>query len=304
VSTSKNAQRTDRAQKVAEMRAAQARAERRRRLGVAGAVVLAVVLVAGVLVYLGLNSSGPGNARASTGSTSASAAVAKKVAAVPASTLDAVGTGTATASITAISAPPLTAGGKPRVLYVGAEYCPYCAAQRWPLTVALSRFGSFSGLAETHSASQDVFPDTPTLSFHGSSYTSDYLSFTGIETTSNKRTANGYAPLDTLSDADQKVVDTYNAPPYVKGGGGAIPFIDLAGRYVSSGASFSPDLLAGRTQAQVADALADPSSPIAQAVDGAANSYTAALCELTGGKPAAVCTSKGVTAAAGTVQGQ
>jgi hypothetical protein len=302
MSSTEKQQRTNRAEKVAQMRAAEARAERRRRLGMAAAVVLSVALVTGVLVYLGLRSSGPGNAAAST---TASTAVSKKVTSVPAATLDRIGAGTATASVHAISAPRLTSDGKPRVLYVGAEYCPYCAAQRWPVTVALSRFGTFSGLGETRSASQDVFPGTPSLSYHGATYTSDYLSFTGVEETSNKpAVSGGYKPLDTLSSADQKIVDTYNKPPYVKGQGGAIPFVDLGGTYVGSGASYSPGLLAGKSQAQVAAALADPGDPIAKAVGGAANSYTAALCDLTGGKPAAVCTSKGVVAAAGTLRGR
>lgn len=300
MSTSKKDARTERARKVAEMRAAEARAERKRRFAMAGTVVLAIALVAGVLVYLGLTSSGPSDAASTK---AASAAVSKKVTSVPAATLDSVGTGTTKSTIKAISAPALTQDGKPRVLYVGAEYCPYCAAERWPVVVALSRFGTFSGLGETRSASQDVYPNTPTLSFHGATYTSKYLSFTGVETTSNKKTANGYKTLDRLSKADQKVFDTYNQPPYVTSGG-AIPFIDLAGKYVSSGASYGPDLLAGKTQAQVAAALSKPGDPIAKAVDGTANSFTAALCDLTGGKPSSVCMAKGVLAATSTVQGQ
>src|SRR4029079_19324163 len=85
-----------------------------------------------------------------------------------------------------ITAPALTSGGKPKVLYVGAEYCPFCAAQRWPVVVALSRFGTWSGLRQTTSASGDVYPDPSTLSFHRAAYASDYLSFTGVET--NRRT--------------------------------------------------------------------------------------------------------------------
>jgi len=300
MSTSKKEARTERARKVAEMRAAEARAERKRRLAMAGTVVLAVALVAGVLVYLGLTSSGPSDAASTE---AASAAVMKKVGSVPASTLDSVGSGTTQATIKTISAPALTKDGKPRVLYVGAEYCPYCAAERWPVVVALSRFGTFSGLGETRSASQDVYPNTPTLSFHGATYTSKYLSFTGVETTSNKQTANGYEALDKLSAADQKIFDKYNQPPYVTSGG-AIPFIDLGGKYVSSGASYGPDVLTGKTQAQVASTLSNPDNEIAKAVDGTANSFTAALCDLTGGKPTSVCMSKGVVAATGTVQGQ
>jgi hypothetical protein len=88
----------------------------------------------------------------------------------------------------------LTANGKPLVVYVGAEYCPYCAAERWAAVIALSRFGTFSGLGQTHSSSTDVYPNTATLSFHGASYTSQYLQFQGVETQSNQPQGTGYAP--------------------------------------------------------------------------------------------------------------
>jgi hypothetical protein len=52
---------------------------------------------------------------------------------------------------------------------------------------------------------------------------------------------------------------------------------------------------------QIAAALADPTSPVAQAVDGSANVLTAALCEVSGQQPAAVCTAPGVAAAAKTL---
>ena len=45
-----------------------------------------------------------------------------------------------------VTGSPLTAKGRPEVLCVGTEYCPYCAAQSWALIVALSRFGMFTGL--------------------------------------------------------------------------------------------------------------------------------------------------------------
>ena len=40
----------------------------------------------------------------------------------------------------------LTEHGKPEVLFYGIEACPLCAAERWPLIVALSQFGRFTGL--------------------------------------------------------------------------------------------------------------------------------------------------------------
>ena len=97
------------------------------------------------------------------------------------------------------NAEAITADGKPKVLYVGAEYCPFCAAERWPMVVALSRFGTL--LAAW--ASRRRPRRTPTRArrrcpFHGSTYTSDKLSFTGYETTTNQQQADGsYPPLDT-----------------------------------------------------------------------------------------------------------
>jgi hypothetical protein len=224
--------------------------------------------------------------------------VVRTITSVPPATLNKVGAGTAQAAPARIKAPTLTDAGKPKVLYVGAEYCPFCAAERWPVIVALSRFGTWSNLGATASASNDVYPNTPTLSFHGASYTSNYLSFTGVETQTNKIVNGSYSPLDKLSAADQKIFDTYDRPPYTPGSAGGIPFLDIGGTFVSSGASYDPGLLAGKTRAQIAAALADPTDPIAKAIDGSANVLTAALCEATGGQPAAVCTAPGVTSAA------
>ena len=226
--------------------------------------------------------------------------VVAAVTSVPAAVLDQVGAGSGVTPPKRIDGPALTADGKPRVLYVGAEYCPYCAAERWSMVVAMSRFGSFSGLGQTASAAQDVFPSTPTLSFHGSSYTGQTVAFTGVETESNVVSGSGYAALDSLSAADEQVFATYNAPPYVESGG-SIPFVDIGGKYLISGASFTPQLLHGLTHEQVAAALADPTSPVAQSVDGAANVITAAVCTTTQQQPAAVCGSAGVQAAAKTL---
>ncbi len=282
-------------ERIAAQLAAQQQAERRRRLLLAvGAVVLVVVIVGGLVA---VRLVGGGKKTATGPSGAADAGLVTTLSSIPDSTFAAVGTSEVKAAPSAITAPALTAGGKPKVLYIGAEFCPYCAAERWPVTVALSRFGTFSNLGTTHSASEDVFPNTPTLSFHGATYTSQYLAFTGVETTTNEMVGNGYKPLDTPAAEDQKTFDTYNKPPYVDSDG-SIPFIDLGGKYVGSGATYSPDLLAGKTQTEIADALKDPSSPIAKAVDGSANVYTAAICKLTNNQPAKVCSTDAVTAAA------
>jgi hypothetical protein len=213
------------------------------------------------------------------------------------STLDGVGRGAGVTFPTAASnQPALTADGKPLVLYVGAEYCPFCASQRWALAIALNRFGSFSGLSATHSASDDVFPDTPTVSFHGSTYTSDLLAFQGVELATNERSGGRYQPLDSLTPEQQQIMNTYDAPPYTQSPG-AVPFVDFGNRFLQTGSSYSPQLLAGMSVDDVAAALTnDPNGEVAQAIFGAANAFTAILCGLTGGAPADVCTSPAATA--------
>jgi hypothetical protein len=258
-----------------------------------GAVLLVVLALVLVKVVGGGSSSAPQQAAAT-----ASPQIVQAVTGVPSGVLNQIGLGKVDTLPKAITGQPaLTAGGKPLVVYVGAEYCPYCAAQRWGMVVALSRFGSFTDLKTTSSASADVFPNTATLSFHGATYTSDYLTFQGVETSSNVRQGSSYAPLDTLTAQQSQLLNTYDAPPYVAAGSaGSIPFIDFGNKFIMSGASISPQLLAGKSASDIATALSDPSSPIAQAVNGSANAFTAAICQVTGGQPGAVCTSPAVTA--------
>ena len=128
------------------------------------------------------------------------------------------------------------------------------------------------------------------------------MSFNGVETTTNQPAGTGYQPLDTPAPADAALMRTYDAPPYLpSGSAGGIPFLDIGGTYVSGGASYDPQLLAGKTQQQIADALKNPADPMAQAIDGAANAITAAVCKTTNNQPAAVCAAPGVTAAATTL---
>ena len=75
--------------------------------------------------------------------------------------------------------PPLTSRGRAEVVYVGSEFCPYCAAVRWSLVVALSRFGTFSHLGQTRSSSSEAFPGLQSFSFDGASYQSRYGGLVG-----------------------------------------------------------------------------------------------------------------------------
>jgi hypothetical protein len=218
---------------------------------------------------------------------------------------DKVGSGTAKAAPKAVSAPALTEGGKPRIVYVGAEYCPYCATERWAMVAALSRFGTFTGLRTTHSSSTDVFPDTQTFSFHGSTYTSPYLVFTPVETDTNQVQGDGHVPLEKLTAEESQLLATYDVPPYSgtdNSSAGAIPFLYFGGKYVSVGATYDPSVLQGKSASDIATALSDPSSAISKGAIGGANGLTAAICSITGNQPAAVCSDPMIRSLAGSLQ--
>jgi hypothetical protein len=70
------------------------------------------------------------------------------------------------------------------------------------------------------------------------------------------------------------LIRTYDVPPYVNSAdqSGAVPFLDLANQDVLAGAQYNPQVLAGLSAAQIASRLRDPSSPVAQAIDGSATS--------------------------------
>lgn len=266
-----------------------AQAKRNRQIAIVsiGAVVVAVVVVA-IIAFSGKDKPSP-----SASSSTDAAKVAGLVTGVPVSILDQVGIGqnVTPPDMLPASVPPLSENGKPDVFYYGAEYCPYCAAQRWPVVVALSRFGTFSGLGITTSSSTDTAPDTPTLTFHGSTYTSTYLSFSPVET----QTRTGKT-LDLPTTVQQNLVSTYDTTPYTTQAG-AIPLLMIGNKYMQIGSAFDPASLAGMSQLQVAAALADPAAPTTQQIAGSANLFTAALCQLTNGAPTNVCTAPGVKAA-------
>jgi Domain of unknown function (DUF929) len=284
----------NRREKIAAQRAAERRSEQRRRILIASGsiiAVLAVVLVF-VLVKVNSNSTSSASSGASNGPTGAAlAAVVGKVTSVPTSVSDAVGEGSGSVYsniIKPISGSALTANGKPEMLYIGAEYCPYCGAERWAMIVALSRFGTFSGLSTIHSSSIDVDPNTPTWTFYKSTYTSKYLTFTPVETTTNvpdSSDPSGYVTLQTPTSAQQALATKY------AGSAGTIPFIDFGNKYMISGASYDPGVLAGLSWSTVATDLHNPNSAVAKAVLGTANYITAAICKMTGNQPASACTS-------------
>ncbi len=293
-----------RREKIAAQRAAARRAEQRRRILIASGSIVAVLAIVLVFVVIKVNSKPASAAAGPNGPTGAAlASVVSGVTSVPASTLNTVGDGNGafTGKIQTIkpAGAPLTANGKPEMLYMGAEYCPYCAAARWSMIVALSRFGTFSGLQTIHSAAangagqKEPDPNTPTWTFANAKYTSQYLTFSPVELQTNIPDASTgtYTNLQTPTKAQQALLTKYDAAPYVDSSqAGAIPFIDFGNKYVSIGTPYDPGVLAGLSWATIAADLHNPNSAVAQAVDGTANHITAAICKMTGNQPASACT--------------
>jgi len=192
---------------------------------------------------------------------------------------------------TPVSARPLTQDGKPEVLYIATEYCPFCAVENWPLIVALSRFGQFTGLATSRSPEFEHIAPIDSWTFYGSHYTSPYLAFVPVEQYSNvlvnakasPDAKTSYRILQRLTPAQRALFAAYDEP-------GSTPFLDFGNRAVQIGSgAISPQLMTGESWAQLAAALRQPKTALGAALLTEANSLTAELCRLTRDRPAPAC---------------
>lgn len=168
-----------------------------------------------------------------------------------------------------------TSGGKPIIIYIGGEYCPYCAFQRWPLTMALMRFGNFTNLEYMQSSATDVFGNTATFTYRAASYKSQYLVFQPIEA------------ADRLGNALQTVPSNYTGE-WQTANGEAFPYINVADKYVVPEEFYVPTLFANLNWTQIVKLLGSNTELTAQ-VDQSANALTAMFCKVDGNQPASVC---------------
>jgi thiol-disulfide isomerase/thioredoxin len=297
-------------ERIAAQQAAARRKEQRRRVMLFGGTILAVIaVVVGIIVGYDLRS--PSTSPAASGGvhgTVLPASTADEITDVPAATLNQIGRGsvlsyqapntttgwsgyTGLPPIVKINNSLLTSGGKPEMLYIGAEFCPYCAATRWAMAVALSRFGHFTTpLRGFHSSSTDADPSTPTLTFYQAGYSSKYLTFTPVENEDVNRNE-----LQPTTSAEQAVWVKYDTSTEDGVTSQSYPFIDFGNKALLKYPIYDPAIFKGLTWAQVASELHNPSTAVAQAADGAANYFTAAICHMTGNKgPAGVCTSSSI----------
>jgi hypothetical protein len=172
--------------------------------------------------------------------------------------------------------PPLADGGKPAAVFIGGEFCQYCAAERWAIVMAFSRFGTFSNLSETTSSPWDTDPDTATFSFYGAQYYSPILVLDTDEDESNDTHGLGTRTiLQPPTALESSVWQTYDNPE-------GFPFLDIGNSVFVTSPSYDPTVLAGLDQADIASRLSNPDDRVTQAIVGTANYLTAAICSMVG----------------------
>ncbi len=261
------------------------------------AVAVVVVIVVGFVIFKVTQPSKPPSTPGLTApvNTPAQASVLSAVTNPPASVAAAVGlpsTSVVVPPTVKKGQPPLTISGKPGAVFIGGEFCPYCAAERWSIIMAFSKFGTFNNLQETTSSPWDTDPSTPTFSFYGSTYTSAYITLNAVEHNSNDKTGVGTSVLlQPLTKQEANLWQTYD-------NSSGFPFMDIGNKAFVTSPSYVPTVLAGLDQQDVASKLSHPKDPVTQSIVGTANYLTAGICAATGQKPASVCSAPVVATAA------
>jgi thiol-disulfide isomerase/thioredoxin len=251
----------------------------------AGLGMVALVIAAAVAIFL-TRGGDSGTATASEGQTTPAGEAAG--ASIPQAAALALG------QVRKVSDQPIYDQGKPSVFFMGAEWCPFCASERWALVEATSRFGTWSGLKELRSRpGQGNFPSLPTYDLTGATYKSDLIALRHIEVA----TVDG-DPLQKVGPFEEGLVNEYDKA-------GSIPFLFLGGpggRYTAD-LAYSPALLEGQSFAALRqDVAAGAPTEAAEAIAGEADAITALICRLDGGQPASVCGQAGIEAIGGQLE--
>jgi hypothetical protein len=223
-----------------------------------------------------------------------SAAIIREISTIPATEFNAIGAGSILPPTHVKNQSALIESARPEILYVGAEFCPFCAAERWSLAIALLRFGTFNGLGTIASSSTDEYPSTATLDFRGAVFTSSYVTFTEVEVENVN-----HEPLQSLTKSQNALVDKYDTAKYIPNltEPGSIPFIDFGNKFFQVGSSYSPSILAGLKAKKIASNLSDHNNSVTQSIVATANQLTADICVLTKQQPGKVCLTPGVESA-------
>ena len=128
------------------------------------------------------------------------------------------------------------------------------------------------------SSSSDTDPNTATLTFLNSKYSSSVIDFVPVENEDRDG-----KPLQNPTADQQKLLTTFNVSGY--------PFLDIGNKF-RAGPFYDPNVLANLSQKDIANKLTDPNDTVTKNIVGAANYMTAAICAATNNQPSSVCSAE------------
>lgn len=158
-------------------------------------------------------------------------------------------------------------------MFIGAQYCPHCAGERWPVIKALNQFGTFQNVGASASSEGNI----PTFDLTRATYTSAFVAFDHKDVEDLN-----HNPLQALDATEQNAFNRYDST-------GSIPLI-LAGGYAVTGDAYNLGDIDGLSFATVQHSLQHGErTPIVSDINAEANALTAFLCHADGMKPHSVC---------------
>jgi len=184
------------------------------------------------------------------------------------------------ANLQTASGAPYTDNGKPVIVYIGAEFCPYCAVERWALVMSLSRFGNFTDLKYMTSANDEG--DYATFTFVGSTYSSKYISFQPFEQEDRSQVSLQSVPANYTSEFDN-----------------SYPYVNFGNSYILHTLIPDPQILTNKNWTQIFTDISTGDST-GQTIQEGANAITALICKILpasdSGTPAgSVCSDYSIT---------
>jgi hypothetical protein len=187
------------------------------------------------------------------------------------------------------AAPPLSSGGRPEIMFICAEYWSKCAAERWPLVMALSKFGTFTTLKGTTSSATGTSPKTPTFSFYGATYTSKYLTLVTDELETNTDVGEGEYPLlQPPTTQEMTMMNAWDRAPYTTIRL-SLPFAYVGGKFLLTTAQYDASAISQMSFQTAASTMSSGTSAVSRNAEAAAGYLVADFCALTRDQPTRVC---------------
>jgi hypothetical protein len=174
-------------------------------------------------------------------------------------------------------------------MFVCAEYWYKCAAERWALVMALSKFGTFTTLKGTTSSATGTSPKTPTFSFYGATYSSKYLTLVTDELETNTNVGEGEYPLlQPPTTQEMTMMNAWDRAPYTTITL-SLPFAYIGGKFLLTTAQYDASAISQKSFQAAASIMSTATSAVSRHAEAAAGYLVADFCALTHDQPTRVC---------------